>query len=81
MKIPLPAGTYDFEDGRKLIVSEEGIIGELTESAEEPAAEEPAADAGARLSVAGGDDTKFGEALEHGGGEDVADLVGVERVA
>lgn len=43
-QIPCPVGEYALEDGRTLVVSEEGIIGELKEKAAEeppaPAAEE-----------------------------------------
>jgi hypothetical protein len=38
-KIPLPVGEYEFEDGRMLIVVEEGLISELKEKEEE--VEEP----------------------------------------
>jgi hypothetical protein len=39
-KIPLPVGEYEFEDGRMLIVVEEGLISELKEKEmEEPEAE------------------------------------------
>jgi hypothetical protein len=38
-KIPLPIGEYEFEDGRMLIVVEEGLISELKEKEEE--VEEP----------------------------------------
>jgi hypothetical protein len=34
-KIPLPIGEYEFEDGRMLIVVEEGLISELKEKEEE----------------------------------------------
>jgi hypothetical protein len=38
-KIPLPIGEYEFEDGRMLIVIEEGVISEVKEKEEE--VEEP----------------------------------------
>jgi hypothetical protein len=38
-KIPLPIGEYEFEDGRMLIVVEEGVISEVKEKEEE--VEEP----------------------------------------
>jgi hypothetical protein len=38
-KIPLPVGEYEFEDGRMLIVIEEGVISEVKEKEEE--VEEP----------------------------------------
>jgi len=38
-KIPLPVGEYEFEDGRLLIVIEEGVISEVKEKEEE--VEEP----------------------------------------
>jgi len=39
-KIPLPVGEYEFEDGRMLIVVEEGVISEVKEKeVEEPEAE------------------------------------------
>jgi hypothetical protein len=41
-KIPLPIGEYEFEDGRMLIVIEEGLISELKEKEEE--VEEPEAE-------------------------------------
>jgi hypothetical protein len=41
-KIPLPIGEYEFEDGRMLIVVEEGLISELKEKEEE--VEEPEAE-------------------------------------
>lgn len=34
-KIPLPVGSYNLEDGRVLVVSEEGIIAEVKEKEEE----------------------------------------------
>ncbi len=35
-RVPMPEGEYELEDGRKLIVSEEGVIGEVqSEEAEE----------------------------------------------
>jgi hypothetical protein len=43
-KIPVPVGEYEMEDGRMLIVVEEGIISEIKEKVEEeeaPEAEEP----------------------------------------
>jgi len=43
VKTPLPIGEYDIEGDRKLIVSEEGLVGELQEGAsEEVPMEEPA---------------------------------------
>ena len=42
-KVPLPAGEYMLEDGRALIISEDGLIGEVRE-ASAPEAEEPAAE-------------------------------------
>jgi hypothetical protein len=41
-KIPLPVGEYEFEDGRLLIVIEEGVISEVKEKEEE--VEEPEAE-------------------------------------
>jgi hypothetical protein len=41
-KIPLPIGEYEFEDGRMLIVVEEGVISEVKEKEEE--IEEPEAE-------------------------------------
>lgn len=38
-QIPLPAGEYDLEDGRKLVVAEDGKIGEVKEA--EASAEAP----------------------------------------
>ena len=34
-KIPLPIGEYELEDGKILVVSEDGIIGEIKEAVEE----------------------------------------------
>lgn len=39
-KIALPVGEYTLEDGRILVVAEEGIIAEVKEASEEPEAEE-----------------------------------------
>ena len=39
-KIALPIGEYTLEDGRILVVAEEGIIAEVKEASEEPEAEE-----------------------------------------
>ena len=41
-KIALPIGEYTLEDGRILVVAEEGIIAEVREAEEEAPAEEPA---------------------------------------
>ena len=41
-KIPLPVGEYKLEDGKMLIVAEEGIISEMKEGEEEPKEEEEA---------------------------------------
>jgi hypothetical protein len=43
-KIPLPIGEYELEDGKILVVSEDGIIGEIKEAAEEEEAVEPEAE-------------------------------------
>jgi len=44
-RIPVPMGEYSLEDGKILIVLEDGIIGEIKEATEEAApAEEPAAE-------------------------------------
>ena len=43
-KIPLPVGEYELEDGKILVVSEDGIIGEIKEVAEEEEAVEPEAE-------------------------------------
>ena len=43
-KIPLPIGEYELEDGKILVVSEDGIIGEIKEVAEEEEAVEPEAE-------------------------------------
>ena len=40
-KIPLPIGEYELEDGKILVVSEDGIIAEIKEVAEEEEAVEP----------------------------------------
>lgn len=39
-KIPLPIGEYTLEDGKLLVVTEEGIVAEVKEQAEEPETEE-----------------------------------------
>jgi hypothetical protein len=39
-KIPLPVGNYNLEDGRVLVVAEEGLIAEVKEKEEEVAEEE-----------------------------------------
>ena len=41
-KIALPVGEYTLEDGRILVVAEEGVIAEMRDGGEEPQAEEPA---------------------------------------
>ena len=43
-KIALPVGEYTLEDGRILVVAEEGIIAEVKEASEEPEAEEAPAE-------------------------------------
>jgi len=43
-KIALPIGEYTLEDGRMLVVAEEGIIAEVREGEEEAPAEEPQAE-------------------------------------
>ena len=43
-KIPLPVGEYELEDGKILVVSEDGIIAEIKEVAEEEEAVEPEAE-------------------------------------
>ena len=43
-KIPLPVGEYVLEDGKILVVSEDGIIAEIKEVAEEEEAVEPEAE-------------------------------------
>lgn len=44
-RVAVPVGEYEMEDGRVLVVAEEGIIGEIREGGEEEApAEEPAAE-------------------------------------
>jgi hypothetical protein len=41
-KVPMPIGEYTLEDGRAVVVEEEGIIASIAEAAEEPVAEEEA---------------------------------------
>ena len=41
-RIALPVGEYTLEDGRILVVAEEGVIAEMRDGGEEPQAEEPA---------------------------------------
>lgn len=43
-KIPLPVGEYELEDSTILVVSEDGIIGEIKEAVEEEEAVEPEAE-------------------------------------
>ena len=43
-KIPLPIGEYELEDGKILVVSEDGIIAEIKEVTEEEEAVEPEAE-------------------------------------
>lgn len=42
-RIPVPMGEYELEDGKVLIITEDGIIGEIKDVAEEAPAEEEAA--------------------------------------
>jgi hypothetical protein len=35
-RIPLPIGEYELEDGRLLVITEDGIIAEIKETAQEP---------------------------------------------
>ena len=44
-KIALPVGEYEMEDGRILVVAEEGVIAEMRDAGEEPQAEEAPAEA------------------------------------
>ena len=44
-KIALPVGEYELEDGRILVVAEEGVIAEMRDAGEEPQAEEAPAEA------------------------------------
>ncbi len=41
-KIAIPVGEYELEDGRILVVAEEGVIAEMRDGGEEAPAEEPA---------------------------------------
>ena len=41
-KIALPVGEYTLEDGRMLVVAEEGVIAEVRDASEEAPAEAPA---------------------------------------
>ena len=43
-KIALPVGEYEMEDGRILVVAEEGVIAEMRDAGEEPQAEEAPAE-------------------------------------
>lgn len=43
-RIPVPAGEYTLEDGKVLIIAEDGIIGEIKEAVAEEPSEEPAAE-------------------------------------
>ena len=43
-KIPLPIGEYELEDGKILVVSEDGIIAEIKDAVEEEEAVEPEAE-------------------------------------
>lgn len=44
-RIPVPMGEYELEDGKVLIITEDGIIGEIKDVAEEAPAEEAAPEA------------------------------------
>jgi cysteinyl-tRNA synthetase len=39
-RVPMPVGEYTLEDGRSVVVEEEGVIASIAEAAEEPVAEE-----------------------------------------
>jgi hypothetical protein len=39
-RVPMPIGEYTLEDGRKVVVEQEGIIANIAEAAEEPVVEE-----------------------------------------
>jgi len=41
-RVPMPVGEYTLEDGRSVVVEEEGVIASIAEAAEEPVAEEEA---------------------------------------
>ena len=43
-RIALPIGEYELEDGRILVVAEEGVIAEMRDASEEAPAEEPQAE-------------------------------------
>lgn len=52
-RVAVPVGEYEMEDGRVLVVAEEGIIGEIREGGEEEApAEEPAEEPAAEEELA-----------------------------
>lgn len=52
-RVALPIGEYELEDGRVLVVAEEGIIGELRAAGEEaPAAEEEEVEAAEEMAYA-----------------------------
>jgi hypothetical protein len=52
-RVAVPVGEYEMEDGRILVVAEEGIIGEIREGGEEEApAEEPAEEPAAEEELA-----------------------------
>ena len=50
-RIALPVGEYELEDGRILVVAEEGVIAEVREANEEPEAEEAPEEAPAQEEV------------------------------
>ena len=50
-KIALPVGEYTLEDGRMLVVAEEGVIAEVRDASEEAPAEAPAEEAPAEEEV------------------------------
>ena len=50
-KIALPVGEYTLEDGRMLVVAEEGVIAEVRDASEEAPAEAPAEEASAEEEV------------------------------
>tara|TARA_R100000152_G_C6772553_1_gene199502 strand:- start:1158 stop:1766 length:609 start_codon:yes stop_codon:yes gene_type:complete len=39
-RVPMPVGEYTLEDGRSVVVEEEGVIASIADAAEEPVAEE-----------------------------------------
>lgn len=56
-KVPLPVGDYELEDGRILVIAEEGIIAEIKEPTPENGAVEPEGQSSAQMTAKESDAT------------------------